>query len=66
MGNERRSPVARDRVAQALKDQVQKLAATQHRGESEIVREAVDEYVSREAGRGGSRYVGGAEPFQSR
>lgn len=45
LGREGRSPVVRARVPQALKDQVQQLAATQHRKESEIVREALTAYV---------------------
>lgn len=40
-----RSPVVRARVPQTLKDQVQQLAATQHRKESEIVRDALTDYL---------------------
>lgn len=50
VGNEGRSPVVRARVPQALKEKVEQLAASQHRKESEIVREALADYVSRDAG----------------
>lgn len=45
LGHEGRSPVVRARVPQDLKDQVQQLAAAQHRKESEIVRDALAAYV---------------------
>lgn len=45
LGHEGRSPVVRARVPQALKDRVQQLAATQHRKESQIVRDALAAYV---------------------
>lgn len=45
LGHQGRSPVLRARVPQALKDQVQQLAASQHRKESEIVRDALIAYV---------------------
>lgn len=40
-----RSPVVRARVPQALKDRVQQIAESQHRKESEIVRDALAAYV---------------------
>lgn len=43
------SPVVRARVPQALKDQVIELAKTQHRAESDIVRDALAAYVVRPA-----------------
>lgn len=45
LGHEGKSPVVRARVPQDLKDQVQQLAATQHRKESEIVRDALTAYL---------------------
>lgn len=51
LGREGRSPVVRARVPQALKDQVQQIADHQHRKESEIVREALADYVAHDAHR---------------
>lgn len=45
LGHEGRAPVVRARVPQALKDQVQGLAAAQHRKESEIIRDALTAYL---------------------
>ncbi|WP_141564932.1 MULTISPECIES: hypothetical protein [Kocuria] len=45
LGREGESPVVRARVPQAIKDQLHQIAQTQHRKESEIVREAVIAYI---------------------
>jgi hypothetical protein len=50
LGKEGKSPVVRARVPQALKDRLHQIAETQHRKESEIVREALIAYVRAEEG----------------